>query len=118
MPKNKKFRDIEFGKLIVRLDFNNSIIYLETANHKLVGSSEWFIDKKEVDMFVSDFGIESRYRGKGYGNFLARILIDLARLYHLKTITLIDGSTLKGFWQHLGFKDNKDNNNNESVLKL
>lgn len=115
MLKNKKFRDIDFGKLIVRLDFNSSIIYLETANHKLVGSSEWLIDKKETDMYILDFEIEPSYRGKGYGNFLARVLIDLARLYHLKTITLIDGSTLTGFWQRLGFKDNRNNN---SVLKL
>ena len=103
------FRDIDFSKLVIRLDISENFVYLETANDRFIGSSEWKIDKEDMDMYISDFDITPRYRDKGYGNFLARVLIDLAKLYHLKTVSLIDGSTLKGFWQKLGFKWRRGN---------
>jgi len=73
----------------------------------LIGNSKYDINKKNKDMFISDFDINSLYQGKGYGSLLARAIIDLARLYHLKTISLTDGASLEGFWQIMGFK-NKD----------
>ena len=73
----------------------------------LIGNSKYDINKKNKDMFISDFDINGPYQGKGYGSLLARAIIDLAKLYHLKTISLTDGASLEGFWQIMGFK-NKD----------
>jgi len=72
----------------------------------LIGNSKYEINKKNKDMFISDFDINSLYQGKGYGSLLARVIIDLAKLYHLKTISLIDGANPEGFWQIMGFKRN------------
>jgi len=73
----------------------------------LIGNSKYDINKKNKDMFISDFDINGPYQGKGYGSLLARVIIDLAKLYHMKTISLIDGASPEGFWQIIGFK-NKD----------
>jgi GNAT superfamily N-acetyltransferase len=105
--KRKRFRDVKFPSLRIELDIVGGSIYLKTGNNKDIGSSEWTVNKEGRDMKISNFGIESKYQGKGYGHFMARILIDLARLYHCKTITLVDGASLEGFWQSLGFKDKR-----------
>ena len=73
----------------------------------LIGSSKYNINKKNNDMFISDFNINGPYQGKGYGSLLARAIIDLAKLYHLKTISLTDGANPEGFWQIIGFKEKR-----------
>jgi len=102
ISKKRKYRDIKFTRLVVNIDIIGCSAHLRN-NNKTIGSCKWEIQNKG-DMYISDFGIEDKYQGKGYGNFLARIVIDLAKLYHLKTIYLIDGAIPEGFWQQLGFK--------------
>lgn len=102
--KKKRYRKVKFTSLMVNIDIIGCSAYLRTGNNKTIGSCTWSINKEELTMYVSDFGIENEYQSKGYGNFLARIIIDLARLYHLKSITLTNGSTLENFWQRLEFK--------------
>ena len=57
-------------------------------------------------MHISNLLINERYRERGYGNLLARIIIDIAKFLDADVITLTDGSTVEGFWQKLGFKSN------------
>ena len=73
----------------------------------LIGSTQYDINKKNKDMFIRDFNINGPYQGKGYGSLLARAIVDLVRLYHLKTISLTDGANPEGFWQIIGFRENK-----------
>lgn len=101
--KKRKYRDIKFNTLIVNIDIIGCSAHLRTGNNKTIGSCIWEIENKK-DMYISDFGIEDKYQGKGYGNFLARVVIDLAKLYHLKSVYLTDGAIPEGFWQRLGFK--------------
>jgi len=105
-----------YNKLIIKIDIDMHFISLETANHKLITSGEYWMDKDKKDMFISDFRTVKEYRNKGYGTFLARVFIDLARLYRCKAVNLTDGSTLEGFWQRLGFE--KDDKTNCLVLEL
>jgi predicted acetyltransferase len=100
-------KEINFNKVRVEIDLLGNFISLETINHRLIASSEWALDSKNDDMYISDFKVVERYRGKGYGSFLARIIFGLARLYKVDTVSLIDGSSLEGFWQRLGFKWDK-----------
>ena len=60
--------------------------------------------------------MQERYRGKGFGSLLARIMISIGEYYQVETISLINGSTLEGFWERLGFKSRKGRE--RSVLKL
>jgi len=115
VSKKRKYRDVKFSTLVVNIDIIGCSARLRTGNGKTIGSCTWEIQNK-TDMYISDFGIESKYQGEGYGNFLARIVIDLAKLYHLKTIYLTDGASLEGFWQRLGFKDKS--NSTDVELRL
>ena len=67
-------------------------------------------------MYLSDVNVQKRYRGKGFGSLLARIMISIGKYYQVETISLVNGSTLEGFWERLGFKFRKDIE--RSVLKL
>jgi len=114
--RSRAFRDVEFRKLVIIINFEIEEVTLKTTNGKVVGFSQWTIDKKKRSMHIHDFEITPKYRGKGYGSFLARVIIDIARLYHIKHMTLVDGATLEGFWQHLGFGSREWSSN--LVLKL
>jgi len=43
-------------------------------------------------------------------------MISIGKYYQVETISLINGSTLKRFWERLGFKSRKDME--RSLLKL
>jgi len=110
-------RNPYFKKIKVIVDFESKtphFICIQTANNKLIASGEWWIEKK--DMYLSDVTVQERYRGKGFGSLLARIMISIGKYYQVETISLINGSTLKRFWERLGFKSRKGME--RSVLKL
>ena len=104
--RKRKFRKVTARSIMILYNIEESEASI-FEDGILIGNSKYDINKKNKDMFISDFDINSLYQGKGYGSLLARAIIDLARLYHLKTISLTDGASLEGFWQIMGFK-NKD----------
>ena len=103
--RKRKLRKIEARSIMILYNIEeNGVSIFEDGI--LIGSSKYDINKKNKDMFISDFDINYPYRDKGYGSLLARAIIDLARLYHMKTISLTDGANPEGFWQIIGFKNN------------
>ena len=106
-----KLREPSINKLKVLIDFQDKTPYfisIETMNGRLIASGEWNIDRRRKDMYISDVTVQSKYRNKGYGSLLARIIISIAKFYKVKTVTLTDGSTLDNFWQRLGFKGDSE----------
>lgn len=104
--KRNKLRKITIKSLNISVDFINSKSYLY-EDGILVGNYDYDIDLKSRDMYISNLGIQDQYQGRGYGSYLARSIEILARLYCMKTISLTDGATIDGFWQHLGYKRKK-----------
>ena len=82
---------------------NSKVILYEDGI--IVGEYRYEINRRTRDLHIEDFSIEDMCRGKGYGSYLGRTIIVLAKLYHCKTSSLVDGSSLEGFWQRLGYKD-------------
>jgi len=117
--RRRAYRKIQFTKLYIRIDLlsNSHVVTLKTDDNEDIASAEYQLSIKGRTIHIDSFVVLDEYQGKGYGNFLARIIIDLAKLQHIKTITLIDHSTLEGFWQRLGFKSKKRWLNN-LVLEL
>ena len=104
--RKRKLRKIEARSIMILYNIEeNGVSIFEDGI--LIGNSKYDINKKNKDMFISDFDINGPYQGKGYGSLLARAIIDLARLYHLKTISLTDGASPEGFWQIIGFKEKR-----------
>ena len=102
----RKLRKVEARSIMILYNIEESEISI-FEDGILIGSTQYDIDKKNKDVFIRDFDINGPYQGKGYGSLLARAIIDLAKLYHMKTISLTDGASPEGFWQIMGFK-NKD----------
>ena len=91
--------------IILDIEQSGATIYEDGIK---IGGCNFEIDKKRKNMIIKDFDIFYPYQGKGYGSLFARILIALAKMYHLKTSTLTDGASLKGFWKRLGWKDTRN----------
>ena len=82
----------------------DSEIFLRTIKGIEIGRGKWWFKNKQLH--ISNLLINERYREKGYGNLLARIIIDIAKFLDADVITLTDGSIVEGFWQKLGFMPN------------
>jgi len=104
--KKRKLRKVNVKSLTITTDLINSKVFLYEDGIE-VGNYTFEVDFKKKDMFVNDLEIESQYREKGYGSYLARHMEILARLYHLKSISLTDGANPDGFWQIMGYKRRK-----------
>ena len=113
--RKKKLRRITARSIIIILDIEQSGATIYEDGIK-IGECKFEIDKKRKNMIIKDFDIFYPYQGKGYGSLFARILIALAKMYHLKSSTLTDGASLNGFWQRLGW--NKCTRDGSSKLEL
>jgi len=108
--RKKKLRRITARSIMIILNIEQSGATIYEDGIK-IGECMFEINKKKKNMEVKDFDIFYPYQGKGYGSLFARILIALAKMYHLKTSTLTDGASLKGFWKRLGWKNMRDGSN-------
>ena len=96
-------------KILHKFLENSNIICLAINNHKVIGTASLYLLEK-IDCIagqIEDVVIDEKFRGKGIGSSLVKILIEKAKKANCYKVMLNCKKENKGFYDRLGFVCNE-----------
>ena len=103
----------EFENWFVELPKNHNIFILEIDN-KIVGMGTLLIESKLIHRFgkvghIEDIVISNQYRGKGYGKYLVKKIVEIAKTeFHVYKVILNCSESNILFYENCGFQKNQN----------
>ena len=109
--KNIKYEDFETWFL--ELPKNHNIFILEIEN-KIIGMGTLLVESKIIHQFgkvghIEDIVISNEYRGKGYGKYLVKKIVEIAKTeFHVYKVILNCTNDTIPFYENCGFQKNQN----------
>ena len=109
--KNIKYEDFETWFL--EIPKNHNIFILEIEN-KIIGMGTLLIESKIIHQFgkvghIEDIVISNEYRGKGYGKYLVKKIVEIAKTeFHVYKVILNCTNDTIPFYENCGFQKNQN----------
>ncbi len=71
---------------------------------------------KQEEARILSVAVLPEYRGKAYGEFVIRMLIDKAKTNGIKRVTLSCQNEMSGYFQKLGFREDEKSENRDRIV--